>query len=123
MSELSETLLETAFDYQTIAQTRRANYANLADKLADIALYKYLDDNTVPLGFPIKVHNRDEVRRALFDQQIYPPIHWEISDCIPGNFVTSHELSSHIMTIPCDQRYDLDDMARIADLIKKTGLT
>ena len=119
MSELSETLLETAFDYQSIARARLANYTYLADSLADFTIFKKLDDNTVPLGFPIRVNNRDEVRQILFGQQVYPPIHWEIGECVPGSFVASHELSSNIMTIPCDHRLKSDDMVRIAGILRE----
>ena len=69
MSELSEVLLENAFDYRAIARARRANYAYLADVLADHALFKKLDENTVPLGFPIRLKKRDEVRQFLISQE------------------------------------------------------
>jgi hypothetical protein len=117
MSELSEFLIETAFNYDAIAEARRANYAYLMERLSDYALIKELDDSTVPIGFPISVNNRDNVRQALFDLQIYPPIHWEINECVPNSFNASHELSKRIMTIPCDQRLKRDNLIRIADIL------
>ena len=121
MSELSEMLLESAFDYAAIAKARRANYAYLAESLADCALFKKLDGDTVPLGFPIRLRKRDEVLRFLFEQEVYPPVHWPIAECVPSEFVESHRLSTEIMTIPCDQRYGLEDMARLADLITQAA--
>lgn len=119
MSELSEVLLENVFDYPAIAQARRANYACLAEVLADHALFKKLDEDTVPLGFPIRLKKRDKVRQFLISQGVYPPVHWHTNECVPAQFAASHRLSAHLMTIPCDQRYGLDDMARIASLIKE----
>lgn len=119
MSELSETLLEGAFDYPAIAQARRANYACLAESCTEYALIKRLDENTVPLGFPIRLERRDEVRQFLFDHGVYPPVHWQLEGRIPAQFAESHRLSAHIMTIPCDQRLDRDDVMRISDLLHR----
>jgi hypothetical protein len=73
MSELSEMLLESAFDYLAIAQARRANYSYLAESFADHALIYRLDENTVSLGFPIRLNIRDKVRQFLFNFGVYPP--------------------------------------------------
>ncbi len=119
MSELSEVLLEKAFDYEAITRSRRGNYSHLAEQFREYALFKELDDGTVPLGFPIRVKNRDRVRQILFDHQVYPPIHWQIDQCTPARFTASHELSRQIMTVPCDQRLDGDDIIRIAEVLRE----
>ena len=117
MSELSRVLLQNNFDYTTIAQRRVGNYHTLADKLSSLALFPHLPDQVVPLGFPIRTKKRNEVRLALFDNKIYPPVHWAIQEAVPPEYVESHRLSSEIMTIPCDQRYDSNDMYRITQVI------
>lgn len=119
MSELSGLLLKNAFDCQAIAQARRANYAYLAESLAECTLFSKLDDDTIPLGFPVRLRRRDEARQFLFDHGIYPPVHWNISGCVPPRFIESHRLSAQIMTIPCDQRQEPEDMMRILDLLLK----
>jgi dTDP-4-amino-4,6-dideoxygalactose transaminase len=118
MSELSEALLKSTFDYSSIALARRQNYSFLLDELNSFALYKVLDEATVPLGFPIRVNKRDKTREILISKQIYPPIHWEINECVPRRFVSSHKLSRHIMTIPCDQRLNFEDLARIVKSVR-----
>lgn len=117
MSELSEVLLQTAFDYSSIAQARRANFLLLSQRLEEHALFRTLDVETVPLGFPIVVENRDVVRQALFEYKVFPPIHWMIAECVPPDFAGSHKLSSDIMTIPCDQRLQEEDIQRIVDVL------
>jgi dTDP-4-amino-4,6-dideoxygalactose transaminase len=117
MSELSRTLLLYAFDYPTIAQRRVSNYQVLANELGEFALFPQVPADVVPLGFPIRLKNRDEVRQRLFDHQIYPPVHWVIQGIVPDEFKESHQLAANIMTLPCDQRYDSDDMARMARLV------
>lgn len=119
MSDLSRMLLLKNFDYSTIAQRRVRNYQFLASALSDSALFPDLSPEVVPLGFPIRVKNRDRVRRALFDREIYPPVHWPIQGIVPENFRDSHRLAADIMTLPCDQRYTQSDMERMAQLVSE----
>jgi dTDP-4-amino-4,6-dideoxygalactose transaminase len=118
MSELSRTLLHQGFDYAQIIRRRVRNYQLLADLLGDIALFPELPSGVVPLGFPIRVCNRDDVRQALFEHQVYPPVHWSVEKIVPDCFADSHRLSAEIMTLPCDQRYDDGDMDRMARLVR-----
>jgi len=113
MSELSHDLLVHGFDYQAIARRRRQNYSFLADELSEVALFPDLPPEVVPLGFPIRVAERERIRNALFDAGIFPPVHWEIRGCVPEGFRESHRLSEEIMTLLCDQRYDQEDLCRM----------
>ena len=120
MSEVSRELLDNAFDYDAIAQTRRENFLELARHLAEFALFSDLPAGVVPLGFPVVVAERDRVRQALFAEKIYPPVHWAIEGTIPASFAASHQLARSVMTLPCDQRYHLGDMRRMAQAFLKT---
>jgi dTDP-4-amino-4,6-dideoxygalactose transaminase len=117
MSELSNMLLTNAFDYPAIAKRRVDNYRFLAEELGDIALFPDLPPGVVPLGFPIRVRNRDQIRQVLFEHKIYPPVHWPIEGIVPAEFSDSHRLSTEVMTLLCDQRYCRGDMARMAQLV------
>ncbi|MCL6519301.1 MAG: DegT/DnrJ/EryC1/StrS family aminotransferase [Armatimonadetes bacterium] len=119
MSELSRVLLMYAFNYQEIARRRIENYLVLAECLKEIAVFPNLSKGIVPLGFPIRVRNRDSLREVLFAEDIYPPVHWPIAGVVPQEFRESHRLAGDIMMIPCDQRYSADDMNRVASIIRK----
>jgi len=119
MSDISRYLLENIIDYTEIAGKRRENYLFLLERLKPWAMYKTLNDSVVPLGFPIVLENRDAIRQKLFAECIYPPVHWEIKDAVPSVFEHSHWLSAHIMTLPCDQRYNFEDMERLCILFQK----
>ena len=121
MSELSAVLLLGGIDYATIATRRRRNFEVLAAALDDVALFTELPEHVVPLGFPIVVPNRDEVREAFFAERIYPPVHWPIASVVPEHFEDSHRLSANIMTLPCDQRYDERDMQRLVAGVRRGG--
>lgn len=116
-SELSRQWLAAAFDYDAIRLVRRRNYCRLLERLAPLALFPELPAEVVPLGFPIRVANREAVREALFREQIFPPVHWPLAGVVPPEFGASHALAREIMTLVCDQRYDEADMARTADVV------
>jgi dTDP-4-amino-4,6-dideoxygalactose transaminase len=119
MSDLSRILLDRCFDYPAIAKQRCENYDKLYTHLADIALLPSRSSSVVPLAFPIRIQNRDRLRHILFQHQIYPPIHWPLEDIVPERFSDSHKLSSEIMSLPCDQRYDERDMERMIGIIRQ----
>ena len=121
MSELSRLLLMRAFDYASIAKRRRQNYLLLSSELAKWAVFKDLPEDVVPLGFPICHPQRDRLRQCLFDERIYPPVHWPIAGIVPAEFRDSHRLADHIMTLPCDQRYDQCDMERVLCCLRKSA--
>ncbi|MDD5456785.1 MAG: hypothetical protein PHV30_07110 [Candidatus Margulisbacteria bacterium] len=61
--------------------------------------------------FNLKVNKRDELRKWLFDRQIYLPVFW------PGVPGLTHELFPSIISIPIDSRYNINDMRRVAESI------
>ena len=121
MSELSRAILTHSIDYSAHAKQRRKNYAFLLNRLGDYAMFPHLPEDVVPLGFPIRIASRDSVRNRLFQHRIYPPVHWPIAGIVPAKFSDSHRLAEDIMTLPCDQRYALDDMDRMASLVAESS--
>jgi hypothetical protein len=73
----------------------------------------------VPLGFPVRLRNRDTVRQGMFKHDIYPPVHWPIKGKVPVEFRASHRLARQVMTIPCDQRYSVEEMKRVAGVLRR----
>ena len=122
MSDSSRMLLTTAFDYEDNARRRIENYRVLHEALAPFALYPSLPDGVVPLGYPIRLANRDEVRQRLYAAEIFPPVHWPFPGHLPESFTESYRLQRHIMMLPCDQRCTTDDMQRIIDIVRPAGV-
>lgn len=121
MSTLSHSAILDQFDYPQISRRRRENYLHLARRLPEYALFPRLDEGVTPLGFPAVFDNRDHVRRHLFAEEIYPPIHWQIRSVVPPARRASHELAGRIATLPCDQRYDIDTMERVVDAVRRVA--
>ena len=118
MSELSELLLTHTIDFEAMARRRRDNFLLLAAALPELAIFSELPAEVVPLGFPIRVTQRDRVRQTLFQALVFPPVHWPLDGIVPEEFGESHRLSQEIMTLPCDQRYGARQLTRLADTIK-----
>jgi dTDP-4-amino-4,6-dideoxygalactose transaminase len=121
MSLISKYLLRR-LDLQKIIDIRRNNFQFLLDGLDSSPelrpLYTNLPEGVCPLGFPIIVDDRDGLARHLIQHQVFPPIHWELPQSVDKNeFPDAWSVSDHILTIPLDQRYDGEDMARILTVI------
>lgn len=117
MSDYTKVQVASNIDFEGEAQQRIENFDCLLSGLRDIALIGDRQE-VVPIGFPVIVEDRDRVRSQLYDDRIYPPVHWNVSNVTPARFTQSHGLSKHIMTLPCDGRYDVSDMERMADCLK-----
>jgi len=42
-----------------------------------------------------------------------------VPETVPAGFNFQPKLAAEIMTLPCDQRYSLDDMARMVQIIRE----
>lgn len=122
MSDMSRMLLTSAFDYADISRKRVENYRSLATELPELALHPNLPDEVVPLGFPVRLANRDDVRNVLYASDIYPPVHWPFPGILPAEFTESYRLQRNIMMLPCDQRCGAEDMHRMIELVRPIAI-
>ena len=121
MSEVARSILMHGSDYEALAGRRRENYAWLVKELPELAVLPDLPPDVVPLGFPVRHPQRDTIRRGLFEENIYPPVHWPVPAVVPSEFADARRLAGDIMTLPCDQRYGRDDMDRMIRAIRAGG--
>jgi len=123
MSGMAEALLRGSFDYAGIARKRRENYAALGARLGHLAILAALPEGVVPLGFPIRVRDRDRLREALFQENIFPPAHWPVPPSVPREFSDSYTLADESLTLVCDQRCGTEDMERTCDVVLRHATT
>lgn len=74
---------------------------------------------TAPLYFTIFVQDRPALQRLLAKDAIYAPVIWPVED---DSVLINEDVKyiyDHLLAIPCDQRYDTDDMQRAVDIINK----
>lgn len=98
-------------DIEKLKATRRKYFNSLLSHFPKQALFKELSDSVVPLGFPIIIEDRDRLRKALMERNIFCPIHWKLNHSIKKEaFPESWFLSDHILTIPIHERNTEADM-------------
>lgn len=108
-STLSTELLRR-IDFESVAEKRKSNARKLHAGLARLGIQHLYDESTIPMFVPAVLKNRDKVRKRLFANNIFCPVHWPVDDmALQGNNVLYHTELSLI----CDQRYDEEDMERI----------
>jgi hypothetical protein len=109
------------FDWNQIG-IKRINNWNYLNKLMPqfvTPFHKNLPENVIPLGYVIQSDQRDEIREKLMEANIFCPVHWRLPEGISKKrFPLSHKLTSSLLTIPIDQRYDVTDMEYIISKIK-----
>ena len=114
-------IAEKLFSYvdEERVKVRRLNNAQyLIEQLKKIGINPLLSltENHVPLFIPIVLKNRDSVRKAMFKQEIFCPVHWPLEGMTVrrGELMFQSELSLII-----DQRYGRNDMDSIVAVLKE----
>ena len=116
MSLVAEKLY--AFMDEERVKVRRLNNAQyLVEQLKKIGVKSLLPliEDHVPLFIPVTLNNRDAVRKAMFEQEVYCPVHWPLEELTleRGKMMSEKELSLII-----DQRYGRKDMDKIIEIFE-----
>lgn len=117
MSQITEKLYDFINDEHV--KVRRLNNAHyLLEELKKIGVKPILplNDDHVPLFVPITLERRNEVRKAMFQKEIFCPVHWPLEglDLQRGRVMAEKELSLII-----DQRYGCKDMDKIIAVLNE----
>ena len=111
------------FDDKKLKSTRKQNYEFLLKQLNDVdgieVVFNNLGNDVTPMFFPVYLkQNRDKLRLSLIDKEIYCPIHWPIPKQLNEHLsIITKNIYDSILSIPCDQRYQIKDMRRITNEI------
>jgi dTDP-4-amino-4,6-dideoxygalactose transaminase len=98
-------------DIPKMIRQRRTGYQRLLSRFKEIAIFKQLPDNVVPLGFPVQIEQRDAVRKELIKKNIFCPIHWVLPEGFRSQgYSRSNAISSRIITIPLSQEITEDHL-------------
>ena len=103
-------------DFEQAKRQRRANTKVTLEGLKSLGIKPLIEvpADAVPLFIPIYLENRNEVRRRMFQHEVFCPVHWPLEgmDVKKGKEMAEHELS-----LICDQRYNKTDIDLILSLI------
>lgn len=117
MDEQSLEML-SRWDIGELRRRRRENarFLHTALEASELVRPLYtLREGDCPLFVPVRVMGgrRDELQRRLIDRGIYCPVHWPR----PAEACCSERYDTELSLV-CDQRYDLEDMTRIIEVIE-----
>lgn len=102
-------------DREDAEKKRKRNAKILHEGLKKIGIIDIYREDAVPLFVPVLLKNRTEIRKKLFNHQIFCPLHWPHESAIlqGQNILYDMELS-----LICDQRYDENDMKQILEILE-----
>lgn len=104
-------------DLEKAKQQRQANAAQLIAGLDEIGIKPMVpvSADSVPLFVPIYLENRDDVRRCMFQHDVFCPVHWPLEG-MPVK--RGADMAAHELSLIMDQRYGEKDMDLMISLIK-----
>ncbi len=109
MSHLTQSLLNKVNSKEAI-KVRMANFNFLHERLNSTFPFALADDD-VPMVYPYLTENSG-LRQRLIDNKIFVARYWP-------NVEEANQFSDRIVPLPIDQRYGLEDMDRICEVIFK----
>lgn len=109
----------SSYDFMSMYRQRKINISILHDELKDVINEMPFDEAVCSLYYPIIVNERDIIQETLANYGIYCPVIWPLPSSTLEFPSIARFLSNNILAIPCDQRYDINDMKYIAKTIKK----
>lgn len=117
MSRLTEAIM-SEIDYYGAKQSRKENFAFLDEQLKDSnRICLALDDEAVPMVYPYWTEDVS-LRQKLIANKVYVATYWPNVKEWTKNGMLEYELAEKLIPIPVDQRYGMQEMNRIIDIIK-----
>lgn len=110
------------YDFTNLKQRRRKNYQYLLAHCPKSSAYEivfpYLDDATVPSHFTLYVACRTDFREYLTKNGIHATSYWPVGPYVnlEGHSDCAY-IYDHVISIPCDQRYQEEDMEYICRVL------
>ena len=118
MSPQTQSIL-SHIDYETVIQQRRQNYRFLSEALGEMNLIQlpFMDSFACPMVYPFMT-NDESLRARLIENKVFVARYWpNVLEWCSENEL-EYKLAKQIIPIPIDQRYGLEDMERIIEIIK-----
>lgn len=119
MSRLTKNLLRS-IDYEYVKQVRTNNFAYLYEKLREV---NKLNVRLIEGAFmyPLLIDDGMKIRKQLQQMKIYIPTLWPnvLEECEPDTL--EYKFAAEILPIPVDQRYGIEDMEYLVEVIRSVS--
>ena len=106
-------------DYDEVVERRVENFKCLHNALnkENYLTLPNCDAFKCPMIYPFMTSIGCSLRKKLIDSKVFVARYWPNVEQRDG-FETEYDLSLNVIAIPCDQRYGIEEMNRIIDLIR-----
>ncbi len=107
-------------DYNKVIAHRRENFQYLHEALAAKNQLKLpaFDSFVCPMVYPYMMATERNLRKELIEKKIFVAKYWPNLEQMNG-FEFECESAINIIPLPMDQRYGIEDMQRIIEIVKK----
>ncbi len=123
----SETAADVmSFPWERWRERRRENAMFLSARLRHLPGLRVLQPRAVAcVPFAVVLATDDEDRRArlrarLIDHRVYPAVLWPLDEAVVPVPEDAVRLSRRVLGLHCDFRYDVGDLATVADRVEDT---
>ena len=117
MSRLTQNLLR-GIDYAQVCRSRNENYAILEHSL-QTQNHLLLRTPKGPFVYPFYCTDGIQIRKKLADKKIFVPTYWSnVIEDLPKESL-EYNYAANILPLPCDQRYNAEDMRRIVSVLNQ----
>ncbi len=126
MSDYSRKILSLQDEQQNV-QRRKANFRYIYEGLQSLKHIRPAFGGierliSAPLSFPIYTENRQKLSQHLALHGITTQLLWEKPKYIKNHIQddeTTEYIYAHILSLPCDQRYDTNDMEQMLEILRE----
>ncbi|OJX64831.1 hypothetical protein [Dysgonomonas sp. 37-18] len=117
MSNLASALLSN-IDYENLKERQIKNFNYLHYVLGKDNKFEYdnFPSDTCPLSYMFYSEDRD-LRKKLIDNKIYVSTYWKETLGLVEKGSAEYKIVNYLLPLPCDHRYDEEDMERIINVI------
>lgn len=117
MSRLTDNLLH-GIDYTAVAERRQENFEYLNCEFKDINKLTL----SIPYGafmYPLLVEDGVDIRPKFWKKGLYIPMLWTnvLQECAEDSIEYCY--TANILPLPVDQRYDIEDMKYLAEIVRE----
>ncbi|MDR0824344.1 MAG: hypothetical protein LBN74_04575 [Prevotella sp.] len=118
MSNLSAALLAN-IDYKNLKERQISNFRYLHSVLGKDNPFEYDDfpADTCPLSYMFYSEDPN-LRKKLIENKIYVSTYWKETLKLVEKDSSEYKIVNYLLPLPCDHRYDEEDMKRIIDVIR-----
>lgn len=119
MSAFTDRMMHS-INYSECIEKRIRNFNLLHDSLGSSnQLHILLSDKIIPMVYPYLTDNKT-LRDSLINNRIFVPKYWPNVEKWCNNSEMEVYLTNHILPLPIDQRYGVEDMLYIINVIKRS---